>query len=84
MAQDKPDTVEHGKSTVEIIINNLKYQIHRGHQTIIDIKRLGSVALADDLSIVIDGAITPLPDDGAVTIKGGEIFFSGPKDNSSS
>jgi ethanolamine utilization protein EutQ (cupin superfamily) len=34
------------------------------------------VPQADELEQVIDGKLTPLPDGGAVTIKGGEVFMS--------
>jgi len=32
--------------------------------------------LADELEQLIEGKLTPLPDDGAITIKGGEVFMS--------
>jgi hypothetical protein len=58
--------------------------IHRGRRTIVEIKNLGAVPLADDLEQVVDGRLVPLPDDGAVTIRGGEVFVSHPKDNGAS
>ena len=48
------------------------------------IKTLGGVPAAYDLEQVIDGKLVPLPDDSAVTLKGGEVFVSHPKDASSS
>lgn len=74
---------EHG-NYVTITVNNGHVSIHRGHRTVADIKTAANVPLADDLEQVIDGKLTPLPDDGAVTIKGGEQFVSHPKDGSSS
>jgi hypothetical protein len=69
---------------ITIIINNKSFTIHRGHQTVIAIKTLGGVPLADDLEELVDGTLKLLPDDGAVTIKGGEVFISHPKDSGSS
>lgn len=85
MSQDKQKPDNEGKGPlVEITINNKKYEIHRGHQTVAAIKALGGVPAADDLEQVIDGKLTLLPDDGAVTVKGGEVFVSHPKDGGSS
>jgi hypothetical protein len=68
---------------VSITINGTPKSIHRGHETVIAIKNLGGVPLADDLDQLVDGKLIPLPDDGAVTVKGGEQFISHPKDNAS-
>ena len=69
---------------VSIKINGADKQIHRGHQTVAEIKAVGSVPVADELDQVIKGVITPLPDNGAVVLKGGEVFVSHPRDSSSS
>jgi len=69
---------------VEISINNTIFTIHRGRQTVVAIKQVGGVPLADDLEQVIDGQLTPLADDASVTIKGGEVFLSHIKDCGSS
>ena len=61
---------------VKISINGTSKLIHRGHQTVVEVKKLGEVSLADELEQLIDGKLTPLPDDGAVTVKGGEVFVS--------
>jgi hypothetical protein len=61
---------------VHITINGVSRVIHRGRRTVVEIKTLGEVPLADELEQLIDGKLTPLPDDGAVTIKGGEVFMS--------
>ncbi len=68
---------------VMITVNNIPVRIHRGHRTIAEIKAAANVPLADDLEQIIDGKLTPLPDDGAVTLKGEEKFISHPKDGSS-
>jgi len=69
---------------VKIVVNNQDYDIHRGRQTVAAIKAVANVPVAYELEQVIDGKPTPLPDDGAVTIKGGERFISHPRDASSS
>jgi len=71
-------------SIVSITINNTRKEIHRGRQTVAEIKAAGNVPLADDLEEVLENKLVPLPDDGAVTIKGGEVFVSHPKDSASS
>jgi len=61
---------------VKISINGASRLIRRGRHTVVEIKKLGEVPLADELEQLIEGKLTPLPDDGAVTIKGGEVFMS--------
>ena len=75
------------QDVVSIKINNKPYPIHRGRQKVVEIKQVGGVPQADELAQVIEGntpPLTPLPDDGAVTIKGGEEFISYPRDSGSS
>lgn len=72
-----------GNDIVQIKINDNPYDIHRGRSTVIEIKNIGNVPLEYDLEQVIDGKLTPLGDNDAVTIKGGEVFLSHPKDGSS-
>ncbi len=74
---------EHGPF-VTITIGTSDYTIHRGSQTVVEIKTLGHVPLADDLEQIVNGQLTPLADDGRVTIKGGEKFVSHPKDSGAS
>ncbi|HEY3411894.1 MAG TPA: hypothetical protein VGM51_02440 [Armatimonadota bacterium] len=69
--------------TVSITVNGKRVEIHRGRQTVAEIKGRGGVALSDVLEQVVGGVLTPLPDDGAVTIKGGEAFVSHVRDGSS-
>ena len=78
--QDPPQT----GPEVEITINQVTYTIHRGRRTVAEIKQVGRVPLADDLEQVVAGKLEPLPDDGAVTLKGGEVFVSHIKDCGSS
>jgi hypothetical protein len=74
---------EHGPY-VTITINNEQKSIHRGHNTVIEIKTLGGIPLADDLILIVCNEMKPLSDDGEITIKGGEVFVSHPKGSSSS
>lgn len=83
-SQENPPHTPHGESVVAIFVNNKEFHIHRGHQTVVNIKKTGEVPLADDLEEVVAGKLVPLSDDGAVTIKGDERFISHPKDSGSS
>ncbi len=78
-----PAEPAHGPE-VTITINRSEYVIHRGSYTVTEIKALGNVPQADDLEQNVNGQLTPLPDDGRVTIKGGEKFVSHPKDSGAS
>jgi hypothetical protein len=75
---------EHGHDEVFITVNGKQVRIHRGRQSVAEIKTAGGVPLADDLEQVIEGRLVPLPDDGSVTIKGDEVFISHPKDSAAS
>ena len=78
-------TGDHGKEAVLIKVNDATVEIHRGRQSVSEIKRLGGVPAADELAQVTEGQpLNPLADDGSVVIKGGEEFVSYPKDSSSS
>lgn len=61
---------------VQITINGISKKIHRGRQTVVEIKNLGGVPLADELEQLIDKKLVPLADDGSVVIKGKEVFMS--------
>jgi hypothetical protein len=74
---------EHGP-IVTITVDTKPYKIHRGRQTVAEIKQVAGVPLAFDLEQLIDGRLTPLADDASVTIKGGEVFLSHPKDGGAS
>ncbi len=68
---------------VHITVNGSDYQIHRGHTKVAEIKAAANIPLADDLDQIIQGQLKHLPDDGAVTLKGGEHFVAHPKDGGS-
>ena len=84
MSNSKSQGQDHGRDEVTITVNNQAYQIHRGRQAVTDIKRLAAIPQADELAQDVEGSLTPLPDGGAVTIKGGERYVSYPKDSASS
>jgi hypothetical protein len=76
----RPDT----GPTVTIEIDRRAFEIHRGRQSIAEIKNVGGVPLAYELDQFIDCKLVHLADDAAVTLKGGEQFFSHPRDNCAS
>ena len=84
VTEDQRKGGEHGTNMVTITVNGAPVLIHRGRQTVAQIKTLGHVPLADDLEQQIDKKLVPLADDGALTIKGEEVFVSHPKDSASS
>lgn len=69
------------RDTVDIMINGVEFEIHRGRRTVAEIKEVGDVLRADELEQIVDGKLIPLDDDGAVTVKGGEQFVSHPRDS---
>jgi hypothetical protein len=80
---DTMERPEHGP-IVSITVDTKSRQIHRGRRTVAEIKGVGEVPLSFDLEQLVDGKLTLLDDDGSVTIKGGEQFFSHPKDGGAS
>jgi hypothetical protein len=78
------ETPTEDRKDVKIKINGVDYPIERGRHSVAQIKTLGHVALADELEQVIDGKLHPLPDDGSIEIKGGEVFVSHPRSGGSS
>ena len=76
-----------GNSFVDISVDDKPYRIHRGRRTVAEIKVVGQVPTADELEqVLVDEVppLRPLADDGSITIKGGEIFISHPRDSGSS
>lgn len=69
---------------VQIDINTRHYHIAKGMHTVLEIKKLDSIPIADELEQLINGKLTPLADDSSVLIKGSEKFFSHVRDGSSS
>lgn len=75
---------DNGKENVKITINNNMYEVHRGHHSVAELKALDQIPLAYELNIIIGNKFDPLPDDGGITIKGGEEFISNARDGISS
>lgn len=72
------------ETKVSITINYKHYPISRGVHTVAEIKKLGGVPAADELSEVINKKLVPLKDDAKVQIKGCEEFVSCKREGSSS
>lgn len=68
--RNNPDT---GKDVL-VRINGNEINIHRGSYTIQDLKTELGVEVHKELDQLVDGQLTPLADDGRITIKGGEEF----------
>jgi hypothetical protein len=69
---------------VEIFFGDDPRKITDGRHSVAEIKKVGGVNPIYDLEEVVKGILTLLADYGHVVIKGGEVFFSQPKDGSSS
>jgi hypothetical protein len=74
----------HEHEHVTITIDTKQYKIHSGVHTVVEIKQVGGVPAAYELEQLIGGKLTPLADNASVTIKGGEVFLSHPKDGGAS
>lgn len=69
---------------VSITINHKPYPITRGVHLVSEIKKLGGVPAADELSEVVNKKLVPLKNDAKVLIKGCEEFVSCKREGSSS
>jgi hypothetical protein len=69
---------------VTIKVNGKIIEIKRGTYSAAEIKALSGVVPGHDLAEDINGQLTPLADTVEVLIKGGETFFSHPRDGASS
>jgi hypothetical protein len=86
-SQEKPEKEKLDREPgpeVTITVDTKPYKIHRGRQFVADIKTVGNVPLAYDLEQLVEGRLVPLADDAGITIKGGEVFLSHPKDGGAS
>ena len=74
---DQGNDPQTGPFVTIFVDNDTPREIHRGSQTIADIKTLGGVAQADQLQFEKpDGGLEKLDQNGRFTIKGGERFVS--------
>ena len=83
LAAQRDDELPVGE-IVEIHVNGDPIAIRAGRRPVSAIKRLGGVPLADVLAQRAGESLIDLPDDGFVEIRGGEEFFSHPRDSASS
>lgn len=67
---------DHGRDEVEIFMNEPRFQIHRGKQSVANIKQVCHVEETWVIELLHDGKLELLPNDGHVVIKGGEHFIS--------
>jgi hypothetical protein len=81
--QGHPDHPQTGPD-VTITIDNKSYTVHRGNTTVAELKTVAGISAAYELEEIVDGKLTPLPDDGRVVLKGGEVFVSHPRAGASS
>ena len=79
-----PNHDESHPHKVKITINKKEYEVPEGRLEVAEIKRLAKVPPADEVEQVIDRKFIPLPDNGHVEVKGGEIFITHPRDSGSS
>ena len=71
------------QATVEITIDDKKFQVHRGRWLVVDLKKLAGISLTYELVEVVNKKLNTLPDDGFTVIQGGERFVSHPRDGQS-
>jgi hypothetical protein len=69
---------------VHITVDGKEYKIKRGTELIATIKKIANVPAAYQLDQDINGVLTPLDQNGSVTINGGEVFVGFPATGSSS
>jgi hypothetical protein len=74
----------HPEHLVEIKIGKEFFKVKPGEYTVAELKKIGGAPLTDELDQVIDKKLVPLPDDGKVCIKGGEVFIFHPRSGGSS
>ena len=63
---------------VTVTIDGKAYEVRPGAHAVADIKKTASIPAADRLDQEVNNVLTPLPQDGSVTIAGGEVFVSSP------
>jgi len=82
--EEKQNNHSNGNNFVSIKIKDDNYEIHRGSQSVKAIKLLGGVPIGYTLVLLDGDDVKPLPNDGKVTIKGGEVFDCVPPNGSNS
>lgn len=82
--EEKTSKQSNGNNFVSIKIKGVDYDIHRGSQSVEAIKLLGGVPIGYTLVLLDGDEVKPLPNDGKVTIKGGDEFDCAPPNGSNS
>ncbi|MDX1752009.1 MAG: YegP family protein [Salinimicrobium sediminis] len=72
------------QDVVAISIKGESYDIHRGSNSVSDIKKLGKIPVGHNLVLIEGNKMTVLNDSSKLTIKGGEVFDSTPKSGADS
>jgi cell division protein ZapA (FtsZ GTPase activity inhibitor) len=90
LADDGTVTINGGEvfmslpAEVHITVDGKQYKIKRGPELVSTIKKIANVPAAYQLDQDINGVLTPLDQNGSVTINGGEVFVGFPATGSSS
>jgi hypothetical protein len=61
---------------VQVTVDNVKHEVHRGDYLVSEFKRLVGVDPARELDEIVNGELKPLDDNAHIVIKGGEGFVS--------
>jgi sulfur carrier protein ThiS len=69
---------------VTITINGKAYELHQEKASVVELKKLAGIPLADVLVKIVNGQMVPLDDNAVVELHCGEVFVSHPRDNASS
>ncbi|MCU1287421.1 MAG: hypothetical protein JWO13_3771 [Acidobacteriales bacterium] len=69
---------------VPIFIDTKQVLLPKGNVTVAELKQKGGVPAGYELEEKINGKLVPLDDKATVEVKGGEHFFSHPRDGASS
>lgn len=77
-------TRRHKPHVVTITINGKAYELHQEKASVVELKKLAGIPLADVLVKIVSGQMVPLDDNAVVELHCGEVFVSHPRDNASS
>jgi hypothetical protein len=77
-------TRRHQPEVVTITINGKVYELRQEKASVVELKKLAGIPLADVLVKIVNGQMIPLDDNAVIEIHCGEVFVSHPRDNASS
>jgi hypothetical protein len=69
---------------IKIDINGKEYTVRSRRYTVVELKSLAQIPLADELEQVVHQRLIPLKDDASVVVEACEWFVSHPRDCQSS